>query len=1424
MGSNLDSLFASVHAAFNREKYYSQKDVEVINAARKLFCECFPNRSLPRELRYEHEPKEEEGVNLESTPEVPTNNHYQPPYILFDEKKEYSVTQVDSKLGKNELRTVCENSIKDIHGYLNAVNIQAARLLNKLPGTNHGIFSDASRFICLLIRNAFMVFSALDLRDRNVSIEAEAYINFLQRLVHDPVICRVFADRTMVEGYGNPLAVINAARKNLVVIDSLIKHYRSRFGVLEYAGALKSNVINFIDVGVLFSVYILSNIKINETDTKIERRSFPHLTDKTPTLEIFRIAFSNALTLESTNKRLIEDRKNTELAKFTYDTRLKTWLWDSEHTLNKEQSGIYAPFLSNTELMPDFYKFCSFLKLLSDTKKELVGLENILRAGGNIFAAFYFSKKIEITLVTLEHLLREMNHSYERIMVVAEKEHDRLVSLGQSITDEEKTWLKNYRDLKNLLYRKGSITKLKEDLLENVCEVRQVLESWRENPENKIEEFKEEVATFVRDQQITTSTLAVTSSKYAELIKELESHESRVALLPESFSPDTNSLRAAINAETPLLLTPGSSVLQLVKSKLIEYAKKTGYAFKIPEVDPSIGLPDNAPQPWGFTSEVRAPELHADRIQWMFSFFSALFAEADEKRKLEGLKDRIAFKKVQPFFQPLHANDDFLEMMGQIEGNIQARLNDLKINEASSKGGNMQRRQNPVQRNQEFQAVSMIRAGRRTTPGEVEVIEESDGAAPPAFASKFPTQPASTSMVVRRNTVSPLYGHRQLANVRPAQEILDTSKVSFVSHLQNMINRFSKKPADDIQRIQFLAFWKELCCLNESMKRYHTEHLHERKKLTRSIQYLEGIQRRLSGPAAQQLLGIVALRLLETKKEAKQDEELSLVVRHSASNLVSAKERLEDKAQQAVRHLKTIEDRLYRYQMENMDMEGYRLYLFRPGMDISKIKNGEMYIEFRGMAITYHVLAPNEEIVTADIELADFIIEAEVITKLQHAFQLTDLEPYLVSILKITTARNHTQSHAHVWNTPRREELQVGLGQLGSFSSESVLEILAQVSACLLQLERANAVTDNVALDAVLMSALSAHSKSEIGTADNFFWANIIRGLLALGANPLTWMNAQTRNDKNISNERTYYLMAEQAGLILSHLEFRAKHLGESAVFLRDKLDALLEQVKLFAERLYACVDSEDKTQFINWILRMPYNRARPERAALFWATLNWIYVFLNEDQLIDPQTKTSLQVLKGAEAFFQNATKMYEEKIGSGSWFVNDGSKSWASLCAAVKDVNEAMITLGALRGTQAVSEKNAALEGQLNLANQEVVKVQSCFENAIRKLLIKRMDTPAFLQLSTPQAFIEKVDEILNEVEEIFTNESKAVIHSFLCSILTSNMCFKHFVDFIPLISSSSTQPAFIPPEQPLPGTSNPLFGVPAPCAAAAVGTLQF
>lgn len=238
-GQSLGKLIAasSMVAAFldetrHPEKYYKDRDIQIIEAARLAYREVFKDEPLPVSLQYYHETLNADDLKL-LRGDKPTEGRQQPPRSL---DKEHIFTCMT--VGTNIVGTICGNAVLKIHNYLNALNKDADKITDRAVH-NYGHHNDSIRFLFCLVAGAFIELSSLDVNDIDGLKEAQNYITFLDKLTLSHTVTHAMNDITAVNvdmGLGKfstetPLSMIVFACQEFRRVIDIILYQRSRSSV-----------------------------------------------------------------------------------------------------------------------------------------------------------------------------------------------------------------------------------------------------------------------------------------------------------------------------------------------------------------------------------------------------------------------------------------------------------------------------------------------------------------------------------------------------------------------------------------------------------------------------------------------------------------------------------------------------------------------------------------------------------------------------------------------------------------------------------------------------------------------------------------------------------------------------------------------------------------------------------------------------------------------------------------------------------------------------------------------------------------------------------------------------------------------------------------------------------------------------------------
>ena len=250
------------------------------------------------------------------------------------------------------------------------------------------------------------------------------------------------------------------------------------------------------------------------------------------------------------------------------------------------------------------------------------------------------------------------------------------------------------------------------------------------------------------------------------------------------------------------------------------------------------------------------------------------------------------------------------------------------------------------------------------------------------------------------------------------------------------------------------------------------------------------------------------------------------------------------------------------------------------------------------------------------------------------------------------------------------------------------------------------------------------------------FYLTIASGLMVLGANPRDWMNSQASNKQEVGlvgkeEAELYFLAAQQTDLILSHLRYRAKRLGDCVLFFGSQLDALFDAFSGFAAKLSHSVE-KDNNLLWKMLKALGHERerrdARYHRATVLWMGLRHIYMLVSDNLF---QAQRDGGVKKSAD--FQRACEQLTFAIDGHIGAVSTRSKLY----------NTGITTARELRGS--IASVDRELTGVF----------------AMRRVLQETVEREELAQ-ATVQAAVEVIgekDRIIGEKDKEVAEKDKAM-----------------------------------------------------------------
>lgn len=196
------------------------------------------------------------------------------------------------------------------------------------------------------------------------------------------------------------------------------------------------------------------------------------------------------------------------------------------------------------------------------------------------------------------------------------------------------------------------------------------------------------------------------------------------------------------------------------------------------------------------------------------------------------------------------------------------------------------------------------------------------------------------------------------------------------------------------------------------------------------------------------------------------------------------------------------------------------------------------------------------------------------------------------------------------WPPKDRELLVAMLKDQFKYNDIQSASFLEYILDRIFQTKKSSIMDDHL-LTTLLTETLTKHQE-EKNPALCEGYATVMRGLLVLGANPLDWIISTRLSITGFNGTRTHVLMVQAAEIILSHMMSKSEGYGEIVTSLSAEINALISDLKKFAESLYSCEENGWR-RFLDYFLTWDRG-AIDERAAMFWSVIEWIYVILHND------------------------------------------------------------------------------------------------------------------------------------------------------------------------------------------------------------------
>lgn len=518
----LSKLERIIDRANNPDKFYKDTDVNIINEARRLFKEEFPEQTtLPTELLFLHELA---GENKEDAAAKVTE--YQPPGIL---PNEYSRDRY--RFGNNVIAGQCKTAVTEIIIYLNALNIKEKGFIGFVAGVE-GHKNDATRFICNLLIHAFVQLSIVDLRVPEALEEPCKYIQFLTKLQFSKYL--VSPEKgvrdSVRDSFFNPdsmMQVLNGANKRLKQIVKLIKLAKTQCGIKDHFDVLAALLHNHAWNSFVFANLIISNTPVSEaitlelveetqSATRIRKQlqDYSPFNDKQTALQQHTIALAKALqasdpflgtSIEKEDKAVITmSATQTELFSvatssnvFDFDKDTKEWIGIKDVSLFEEKTGgVYSSF-QQYEFIQEYLKFCALLQKCGESRACINQGIGIALMGGNALALWVMGEHVTALIEMVQKLINLQKICFKTIFEKASKKWSAITDTHkQEWSEEDKLWVANFSLLQRLL----PDTKMEESfkrINDVILDIQRAATEWQAFPKEKLQKMVEGCALFM---------------------------------------------------------------------------------------------------------------------------------------------------------------------------------------------------------------------------------------------------------------------------------------------------------------------------------------------------------------------------------------------------------------------------------------------------------------------------------------------------------------------------------------------------------------------------------------------------------------------------------------------------------------------------------------------------------------------------------------------------------------------------------------------------------------------------------------------------------------------------------------------------------------------------------------------------------------
>ena len=294
-------------------------------------------------------------------------------------------------------------------------------------------------------------------------------------------------------------------------------------------------------------------------------------------------------------------------------------------------------------------------------------------------------------------------------------------------------------------------------------------------------------------------------------------------------------------------------------------------------------------------------------------------------------------------------------------------------------------------------------------------------------------------------------------------------------------------------------------------------------------------------------------------------------------------------------------------------------------------------------------------------------------------------------------------------------------GILLSLPEDQLNTFLTKIQSVILGTEDASSLADDqIALSDLLDVVFEEYKKCP----NNMEWAEIIRGLMLNGADPSAWIKKNIislYDDKNVIDDaekeikfQFLYLLLNQIDFAFSHMFRRAEFLGDSTVYLGDRLTDLIIMTDTFSKKLQQCIHGRD------------YG-FRKERAMVLAAVLIYVPLFLNSLKPRSGDTQLAFFKILECKLAYEEAVLASTNPIGRA--VRNTGLSAGNKLENAVHAINSGLLTLGIIRECRqqiddALKEENAFLKRNMVNQDTKIKKAETRAETAETRAETERQE----------------------------------------------------------------------------------------------------